>query len=148
MDFAITDDVREILLTIGWTAGRQFDVAEWIAELNSRGFRILESGVLTLKVLGNLRYSNENDENGMPIVDVIFDPRGVIVQSLRDWELRSGIKLFPIGEVDGQASLLVDENDGWYLSMGGLWKIGDCPNQGLAHLFLGKGESSTVKLPG
>ena len=139
MTLSVQADVRKVLMPIGWSEERQIDIEEWILELRSRGFEILGNGVLTLRNFGRLEYSNESESNGLPIVDVVFDPRGALVQSLRDWHAQTGVRLFPIGEVDGQANLLVDEDDIWYLSMGGLWKIGDCPNEGLAHLLLGRG---------
>ncbi|MEZ6112570.1 MAG: SUKH-3 domain-containing protein [Pirellulaceae bacterium] len=51
MDIAFTDDVQEILRSIGWSEDRQFEIVDWIDELRA-GFEILDNGVATLKLLG------------------------------------------------------------------------------------------------
>jgi hypothetical protein len=143
----LEDKVASIMTSVGWTANRIFNASEWISELRSRGFEVLDSGVVTLTEFGALKYLNDCEINGLPRVEVVFDPRGTTVQSIADWKARTKIKLFPIGEVDGQASLLIDNDGAWYLSMGGLWRIGNCASQGLSYLLLGIGESTSVSLP-
>ncbi len=139
--------LQSILKSVGWTENRQFDTTEWITELRSRGLEILHTGVEALNEFGGIHYSNEVSENELLNVDLIFDPRGTSIESLHYWNSRAGLKLFPIGEVDGQAELLVDEFGGWYLAMSGLWKIGDDANQALKFLFFGEGVSLTVSRP-
>jgi hypothetical protein len=145
---ALDADVQ-IAQKFGWTRDREFDPTEWIGELQSRRFAVLDSGVACLRAFGGLDliFEDEAAEPHLPYDRIRFDPRGTTIDELRYWEERAEKHFAPIGEADEIACLFTDQSGAWYVAYVGLWQIGANANKALRYALLGDGDRVTVCPP-
>jgi hypothetical protein len=132
---------RDALSRVGYTEGRQFDIAAFGEKLVAEGFTPSPAPQRFLRAFGNLRISIPHPRFPNVTIDFHFDAAraasGIYREKVEPLEIRAGVQLCPIGEGIGSV-LLMDPNGAMYAALDDwLVKLGSTPEEGIGELCSG-----------
>lgn len=123
----MSPELETILRAAGWNPDRSVSISKWIETLRSHGFSVVPEAEVILRGFGGLKVEPARTpaDKYAPGV-VIFNPLlAAELDRVTDWQEYLGMVLTPIGEVAGQACLLIAEDGSVYTSWDRfLWKNG------------------------
>ena len=97
----VSEHTQKVLKKNGWYEGREYDITDWVSDLEEEGYELNEYAKSILIELGNISVWERHTEmyNGATFdFDALFAGTGQY-DRLEEFEQASGDKLFPIGSV-------------------------------------------------
>src|SRR4051794_26723458 len=99
----MSEQLRRVLLDIGWTPNRRVDISSWRSRLEADGFVSIPKAEAIMESFGNLtlslvRRDNTIYQSPVTFFDAVIPGGRSDVDRVEDWQERLGLGLNPIAD--------------------------------------------------